>query len=151
MTVSAVLSYYLGHGLAAARPDGSQFGANDLGWYFATDTAQLSYWNGTTWVGAGSGGGGTSASESADFTCAAGISHYDVDTSGGAVTAKMNATPSANDVVEIWDSGGACGTHAITLDGNGRNIAGSATLASWIAVNYGHARLRFNGTQWLIV
>jgi hypothetical protein len=149
MTVSNVLNYYLGNGVIASRPSGSDFGPADMGWYYATDTAQLSFWNGSAWVLAPGGGGG-SAAKSASFTTVAGIAHYDVDTSGGAVTVTMNATPSANDVVEIWDATGNCGTNAISFAGNGHNIAGVSTISNFIAVNYGHARLRFNGTQWLI-
>lgn len=142
------LPYYLGHGLASARSSGSDFGASEIGWYFATDTGQMSFWNGSAWV-ALNASGATSSAVSANFTTAAGVGHYDVDTTSSAITATLNASPATNDIVEIWDATGHASTHPISLDGNGHNIAGSATLSSFIAVDFGHARLRFNGTQWL--
>lgn len=135
-------------------------GANAAnGWYFIAPEEGMRAWvkdedaefayDGSAWSAYSPAAGASSQSKSASFTTMSGVDHYDVDTSGGAVTVTLNASPATNEVVEIWDAGSA-GTNAISFDGNGHNIAGSSTLSSFIAVNYGHARLRFNGTQWLI-
>jgi hypothetical protein len=145
---SNVLAYYLGVGLAADRPTGSDFGSEEIGFYYASDTGALSQWSGSAWISV-SGSSGGSASESANFTTSGTVRDYYLDTASTAITVTLNATPAADEEARIWDSTGHAGTHAISFDGNGNNIAGAATLSSFIAVNYGSATLKFNGTQWL--
>jgi hypothetical protein len=53
-------------------------------------------------------------------------------------------------VVEVWDATGHAGTNPISFDGNGKNIAGVATVANGVQINFGHARLIYDGTQWLM-
>lgn len=95
-------------------------------------------------------GSTTSSNKSASFTTVAGTKIYYVDTAGGAITATLNAAPALNEEVWIYDSTGHAAVNPISLDGNGKNISGSATVSSFIAADYGMTRIIYNGTQWLI-
>jgi hypothetical protein len=107
--------------------------------------------NSTAGAASGGGGGGiVSTNESASFTTSAAHNCYFLDTSGGAYTVTLNATPTLDEVVEVWDATGHAGANPISFDGNGNTIAGSATLTSFIAIDFGHARLIYDGTQWLL-
>lgn len=111
----------------------------------------------------GSGGGGptggsgstpvplvTSIVQTSNFTSIPTINTYFLDTSGGAWTVTLNATPSLNEVVEVWDSTGFAGSNPVSFNGNGKNIAGIGTVPAFITISYGSARLIYNGTQWLV-
>jgi hypothetical protein len=91
-----------------------------------------------------------STNVAASFTTSSAYNCYFLDTSGGAYTVTMNASPGLNEVAEVWDSTGHAGTNPVSFNGNGKTIAGSATLTSFVAINFGHARLIYNGTQWLM-
>ena len=64
----------------------------------------------------------------------------------GAVTATLPATPATGEAVRIVDGAGTGATNNITIAGNGKNIAGAATLV--LAYNYSGVTLVYNGTQW---
>jgi hypothetical protein len=102
-----------------------------------------------TAISDGSSGAVSSTNESASFTTSAAYNTYFVDTSGAAVTAILNAAPALNEVAEIWDSTGHAGTNPISLDGNGKTIAGAATVSNAVQINYGKIKLIYDGTQWL--
>jgi hypothetical protein len=91
-----------------------------------------------------------SANKSASFTTVPATSVYYLDTAGGAYTVTMNATPATNEVAEVWDSTGNAGSNPVSFNGNGKNISGAATVSNFININGGHARLIYNGTQWLM-
>jgi hypothetical protein len=95
------------------------------------------------------GAGITSTTENSNFTTNSTYNTYYVTTSGGAITATLHASPSDNEVVEIWDVSGNAGTNPISLNGNGNNIAGESTVSNAIQIAYGHAKLQFMGSQWL--
>lgn len=46
---STIITAYLGKGLAAARPASPVIAAGCMAWYEATDTGDVSYWDGTAW------------------------------------------------------------------------------------------------------
>lgn len=46
---ATVITQYLGQGLAASRPATPSIDAGSIGWYYATDTAALSYYANGTW------------------------------------------------------------------------------------------------------
>ncbi len=98
----------------------------------------------------GGGGGIISTNEAGNFLTSAAFNCYFLDTSAGAYTVTLNPAPAVNELVEVWDSTGHAGANPISFNGNGNNIAGSATLANFIAINFGHARLIFDGFQWLM-
>jgi len=52
---------------------------------------------------------------------------YFVNTTGGAITMTLPASPSAGDFVEVIDYAGTAGTNNITIARNGSNIGGSAS------------------------
>lgn len=72
------------------------------------------------------------------------------DTSGGAVTITLPASPATGRTVVVVDEGGAAGASNITIGGNGNNIAAAGTVASSKAIdsNYGTMTLYFTGTIW---
>jgi hypothetical protein len=51
---------------------------------------------------------------------------YFIDTTSGAITINLPATPSAGDIVAIADYDGTAGTNAITIGRNSSNINGDA-------------------------
>jgi hypothetical protein len=88
--------------------------------------------------------------QTANFTTAYNKYLYlvDVTTGGAAITAQLVSSPITGQVYTFKDSTGAAATHNITISGtiSGVNIDGATTLV--INVNYGVARLIYNGTQW---
>lgn len=46
---STLITSYVGKGLAAARPAAPAIATGTFGWYYATDTSTLSYYDGATW------------------------------------------------------------------------------------------------------
>ena len=74
------------------------------------------------------------------------------DTTGGALTLTLPATPGTGRTLVIFDGvGQAAIGGAITIDGNGNNIAAGGTSAATKAINtaYESYTLYFNGTIWL--
>jgi len=64
--------------------------------------------------------------KTASFTAVSGTGYF-VDTSGGAVTATLPATPSAGDIVGFNDYARTFATNNLTIARNGSNIQGAAT------------------------
>jgi len=69
-----------------------------------------------------------------------------VDSTAGAFTITLEASPATNRVLEIIDSVGNCGTDTVTIAGNGNNIIGETTAL--MNSNYIAFVLIYNGTQW---
>jgi hypothetical protein len=84
MAYSTVLTDYLGEGPIGSRPATLNIAATALGFYYATDTAALSAWNGSAWVAA-SGSGVTDVA-----TSGSGISGGPI-TSTGTLAVEWNA------------------------------------------------------------
>ena len=80
--------------------------------------------NGTvlSWV-AQSGGGISWSDKTANFNASAG-NGYLVDTTSGAVTATLPASPSVGDAVQLVDSASKFTTYALTVARNGNKIMG---------------------------
>ena len=64
--------------------------------------------------------------KTASFTAANGEGYF-VDTSGGAVTMTLPASPSAGNIVSVSDYNGSAGTNTITIARNSSNINGDAS------------------------
>jgi len=60
-----------------------------------------------------------------NFTAVSGEGYF-VDTSSGAITVTLPASPSAGSIVAVVDYAGTAGTNKITLGRNGSNLEGSA-------------------------
>lgn len=74
-------------------------------------------------------------------------SRYGVDTSAGAVTATLPASPTAGDAVFFADAGGAYSTNNLTVARNGNTIMGSASDLT-VSTNNESFGLFYNGTTW---
>jgi hypothetical protein len=70
---------------------------------------------------------------------------------GGAVsslfTVNLPAAPATGDIYVIKDANGSAGASNILINGNGKNIDGSATLL--VMTNFTQASLVYNGTGWI--
>lgn len=82
-----------------------------------------------------SGGGGLSwqSVQTANFTASAGNA-YPVDTTAGAITVTLPASPSAGQLVTIVDYAGTAATNNISIDPNGSNLQ-STTGIGVVSVN----------------
>lgn len=69
-----------------------------------------------------------------------------IDVSGGVATAKFPAAPTTGDWYYITDTNLNANTNNITLDGNGKNLNGSATRT--MNTNGAVAYYFYNGSQW---
>src|SRR6056300_1631741 len=64
--------------------------------------------------------------KTASFTAVSGNGYF-VNTTSGAITVTLPATPSAGDIVSIADYAGTAATNNITIARNGSNINGAAS------------------------
>jgi hypothetical protein len=97
-------------------------------------------------------GGGTSwqSEKTASFTATAGEGYF-VNTSSGAITVTLPASPTLGDEVTIVDASGTADTNNITIARNGNPIQGSATDLTISVERAGFTLAYFNSTQgWLL-
>ena len=87
----------------------------------------------------------------ASLTVKSGYALCKVDSSGGAVTVTLLASPQHDDYCIVKDVTGDASTNNITVDGNSETIDGQATQT--IAVAYGYLKLRYDGVsgEWQVV
>jgi hypothetical protein len=105
--------------------------------------------NGTALAWGSVGGGWTAAVTvvTANYTVLTSDNVIVVNKStGSATTITLPASPTTGSMVIVKDGKGDAATNNITIQGNGKNIDGTATRA--INVNYGAFSLAYNGTQW---
>lgn len=75
--------------------------------------------------------------------------YLSMQVAAAAATVTLPANPSSNTVIYVKDALCQAGTYNITIDGNGQNIAGSASASNYVLNNNGEAvMLVFNGTFW---
>ena len=118
---------------------------------FNTTTPGFEGYNGTEW-GAIGGGGGTDwqAVKTSDFTAAAGEGYF-IDTSSGAVTMTLPASPSIGDEVAFKDYGKTFDTNNLTVNRNSENIEGDASNMTVSLESAGNTLVYVDSTKgWLI-
>jgi hypothetical protein len=160
--------FFIGDGglLSNISGGGSGYGNGDVALYLPTYTGNLGNVDsitttGNITVGTGSyiiGDGtyltnvpGASAEgaftiETASFSAVAGV-RYGVDTTGGAVTATLPATPAAGQAIFFADAGGAYATNNLTVSPNGQTIMGDTgdLIVNTPNQNFG---LFWSGSTW---
>ena len=96
----------------------------------------------------GGGGSGTFASYTSNTTLAAFVTAL-ANTSGGAFTLTLPASPSANDEIIILDAAGTFGTNNLTVARNGNTIQGvSQNLVC--DIDDVAIRLHYTGSDWRV-
>jgi hypothetical protein len=88
----------------------------------------------------------TSSTKTANYTITSSDQRIYVDSSGGAFTITLEASPTTDREIEIIDKTGSCASFNVTVAGNGNNIIGSANYV--MSTDYEGLRLIFNGTNW---
>lgn len=95
-----------------------------------TGASSTTFWRGDgTWATpAGGGGGGLTwqSVQTGNFTAVAGNA-YPVNTTSGAVTVTLPASPSAGNIVQLIDYAGTWATNNVTVNRNGSNINGTTS------------------------
>jgi len=160
--------FFIGDGglLSNISGGGGGYGNGDVALYMPTYTGNLGNVDsitttGNITVGAGSfiiadgtyltnvpgaSAEGAFTIETTSFSAAAGM-RYGVNTTGGAITATLPATPSTGQAIFFADAGGAYATNNLTVAPNGQTIMGVAgdLTVSTTNQNFG---LFYNGTTW---
>jgi hypothetical protein len=72
------------------------------------------------------------------------------DTSGGAITLTLPASPTDNDQIIVWDIKGSFNTNNCTLDGNGTNVMGDDTFVLDIDNKKYHIIYDDNSGEWRV-
>lgn len=70
------------------------------------------------------------------------------DSSGGAYTINLPASPNSGDRFTIKDSTGSAAAEPVTVSGNGNDIDGSGAFV--LANDYGSVSVYFDGSSWLV-
>lgn len=97
-------------------------------------------------AGGGGGGGLTPVfitDADSPYTASAGELVY-CNSTAGAITVELPATPGDADRVRVVDSAGAAAANNITIDGNGETVNGDATFV--LDLNFGQFDGAYNGT-----
>jgi len=123
---SSTGAFDLPSGTTAQRPASPNTGYTR----YNTTIGSLETWNGSAWVT--SGGLLMQAVQTTSFTAAAGNS-YPVNTTSGAITVTLPASPTGGQQVNVFDYAGTAATNIITINQNGgkiNGVAGSASISS---------------------
>jgi hypothetical protein len=72
------------------------------------------------------------------------------DTSGGAITLTLPASPSDNDQIIVWDIKGSFNSNNCTIDGNGTNVMGDTTCVLDIDNKEYHIIYDSNSSEWRV-
>jgi len=87
--------------------------------------------------------------ETSSFSAAAG-GIYHCQTSAGAMTATLNASPSQWDEIVFVDTSGNANTNPVTIALNGNNYQGGSSNPT-LSLPYEMLKIQFNGSQWVQV
>ena len=111
--------------LVPAGTEANRPGSPSAGYLrFNTDTNTFEGYDGSQWSGIGGGNPWETISTN---TTASNNDRYFIDTSGGAITVTLPASPSVGDQVKFADVAGTFDTNNLTIARNGEDIMNSAT------------------------
>lgn len=71
-----------------------------------------------------------------------------VDTSGGAFTIDLSATPATGDTIEFADAAGTWAAENLTIDANGKTIVVDGAEFDGVCNETARFTLAYNGTEW---
>ena len=129
-------------GTTAQRPTGDSLKTGGI--RYNSSLVTWEGYNGTQWTGLG--GGNPWASTSSNITVAAN-DRYFVDTSGGAKTITLPASPQVGDQVSLLDLAGTFDTNNLTIGRNSLKIMG-ASADMTIAVEHAAVQLVYTGSTY---
>lgn len=150
---------YLGSGLAASRPASPTLISASLGAYYATDTGDLSVWDGSSWHSITSASSGVipQNSQSAAYTLVlsdAGkhILHPSADTTARTFTIPANSSVAFSIGTAItFVNQNSAGTLTIAITTDTMRLAGAGTTGSrTLAANGIATALKLTSTEWII-
>ena len=107
-------------GTTAERPTGSALKSGGI--RYNSSLVTWEGYNGTQWTGLG--GGNPWSTQTSNFSIASNDRVF-VDTSGGAVTSTLPASPQVGDQVSFVDLASTFDTNNLTIDRNGNKIMGA--------------------------
>lgn len=142
--LNSVLDAVISTNSGTSRPTSAVAGTL---WYDTSNTT-LKLYNGTSDVAVGKS---SWLDKSANFNAVAGTQNF-VDTSGGAITATLPASPSQGDEIRFIDSKGTFDTNNLTVARNGKPIQGDATDLVVATERAGFGLVFYDDTQgWLLI
>jgi hypothetical protein len=130
-----------------AEDDGSVIVSGSTAFNFGSNLSVTDDGDGTVTVDSAGGTGSITWNQVSSSFAASVNTRYLADTSGGAFTITMPASPSVGDTVYFADAARSWGTNNLTVDGNGNNVVGNTTLE--VDVTEWNFSLIYNGTQWV--
>jgi hypothetical protein len=136
-----------GAGAIPVEDDGVQIVASPTAINFTGNGVTVTDNTGVATVDIPSGGLPAWSIQTANVTASAG-DRILANTSGGAFTVTLPATPTTGDEVWFADIGSNWNTNNLTVDGNGANVDGAATFTA--DTNEGSFITIFDGTNWIV-
>ena len=136
LTLSNTGYFYLPRGTSAQRPTAAAGMAR-----YNTDTNQLEFYNGTTWVTAVR----PWVAKTTTYTASNGDQIL-ADTSAGSWTLTLPGSPTLGDTVRVVDAAGTFDTNALTIGRNGQPIMGDAADMTVNTENAGFTLVYYNST-----
>jgi len=141
--LNSVLEAIISTNSGTSRPTSAVAGTL---WYDTTNGV-LNLYDGTTDIEIQS----SWTTKTANFNAVAGGKYF-VDTSGGAVTVTLPATPSLGDEIRFIDSNATFDTNNLTVDRNGNPISGDASNLTVATERAGFGLVFYDGTQgWVLI
>ena len=104
---------------------------------------------GTATSGGGAGSGTVAAAKTANYTATTSDNTIPCDTSGGGFTITLPASPDEGQIINVKKT--STDANTLTIDGNGNNIDGSATVTTTATTRPDFSMQFSAATDWMIL